>query len=165
MAKRYVSYWPAARAGARGLVAAMAMTGMRTATANVGLMERSPPEALVERHAPRRIQQLSEGGRTAVTELAHWSYGAAGGAMFGLLPTRVRAWQWTGPLYGLAVWLSFEAGIAPLVGVQRPKQSRAIGRAVVALDHVLYGVVVAGRLAPEPEVLTREGRGRARRGD
>lgn len=162
MGKHKLHYWTIARAGARGLVAAMAMTGMRTATANVGLMERSPPEALAERHAPRQIQRLSEGGRTAVTELAHWSYGAAGGAMFGLLPRRVRAWPWTGPLYGLAVWLSFEAGIAPLLGVQRTMRSRILGRAVVALDHALYGVVVAGRLAPEPEVLTGEGRGRGR---
>lgn len=165
MLKRHANYRTIARAGARGLVAAMAMTGMRTATANMGLMERSPPEELVERHAPRQIQRLGEERRTAVTEIAHWSYGAAGGAMFGLLPRHVRAWPWTGPLYGLAVWLSFEAGIAQLLGVRRSKQSRPVGRAVVALDHALYGLVVAGRLAPDPEAISRGSRERARHGD
>lgn len=158
MSKRDANYRTIARAGARGLVAAMAMTGMRTATANMGLMQRSPPEELVEQHAPRPIQQLGESRRTAITEFAHWAYGSAGGAMFGLLPRHVRVWPWTGPLYGLAVWLGFEVGIAPLLGVQRSKQSRPVGRAVVALDHALYGVVVAGRLAPDPEVLSRDTR-------
>jgi hypothetical protein len=37
-----------------------------------------------------------------------------------------------------------------------------LGRLVLALDHVLYGVVVAGRLAPEPEVIEQEHRGSAR---
>lgn len=156
MPKPTIHYRTIARAGARGLVAAMAMTGMRTVTGNAGLMEQSPPEAIVERHAPRQIQRLAEGHRSAITELAHWSYGAAGGAMFGLLPPNVRARLLTGPAYGLAVWLSFEAGIAPMVGVQHTKQRRALGRAMVALDHVLYGIVVAGRLAPEEEVIARE---------
>lgn len=156
VSKRNANYRTIARAGARGLVAAMAMTGMRTATANIGLMEQSPPEAIAERHAPRPIQRLAEEHRTALTELAHWLYGAAGGVMFGLLPLRARARPWTGPLYGLTVWLSFEAGIAPLLGVQHTKQGSIAGRTVVALDHALYGVVVAGRLAPEPGVISRE---------
>lgn len=147
-----------ARAGARGLAAAMAMTGVRTVTGNAGLMEQSPPEAIVERHAPPPIQRLAEEHRTAITELAHWSYGAVGGVMFGLLPPYVRAHPLTGPLFGLTVWVSFEAGIAPLLGVQHTKQRRALGRAMVALDHALYGVIVSGRLAPEPEVIARERR-------
>jgi hypothetical protein len=78
--------WAIARSGARGLLAAMAMTGMRTVTANLGLLEKSPPAAIVEQRAPRGIQR------------------------------------------------------------------RLVHRAMLALDHSLYGVVVAGRLAPAPEV-------------
>lgn len=145
------------RAGARGLVAAMAMTGVRTVTAAVGPHEQSPPEAIVEKHAPF-FHRLPVRHREAVTELAHWAYGAAGGAAYGLLPAGVRGHPAGGPLYGLAVWLGFEMGIAPVLGVRHVHERGFAWRAVVALDHVLYGVVVAGRLAPEPP-----GRGRAGR--
>ena len=33
----------------------------------------------------------------------HWAYGAAGGAVFGMLPERLRLRRWSGPLYGLLV--------------------------------------------------------------
>jgi hypothetical protein len=140
------------RAGVRGLIAAMAMSGMREFTANAGLLEKSPPEAIVERHAPEKIKGLAAEHRSAVIELAHWCYGAAGGAAFGLLPSRVRADPRIGPLYGLFVWLVFELGIGPLLGVQYQEQKRPAHRAMLALDHVMYGIVVAGRLAPAPEV-------------
>jgi hypothetical protein len=148
-----------ARAGARGLVAAMAMTGARTVTAAVGPREQSPPEALVERHAPV-VNRLPERYREAVTELAHWAYGAAGGAAFGLLPARVRRHPAAGPAYGLAVWLGFEAGMAPVLGVRHVHEHGVAWRAVVALDHVLYGIVVAGRLAPERPRAGSAARGR-----
>jgi hypothetical protein len=143
--------WPAVvRAGARGLVAAMAMTGTRTVTAAVGPHEKSPPEAIVEEHAPREVRELASRHREALTELAHWGYGAAGGVMFGMLPRRFRAKVSAGPVYGLALWLTFELAIAPALGVEHARHRQALWRAVIAVDHVLYGVVVAGRLAPEP---------------
>jgi hypothetical protein len=142
----------AVRAAARGLIAAMAMSGMRDFTASVGLLERSPPEVVVERHAPRAVKRLAVEHRSAITELAHWCYGAAGGAAFSLLPQRWRAALWVGPVYGMAVWLAFELGVGPLLGVQYPEQRRLAHRAMLALDHVMYGVVVAGRAAPAPEV-------------
>jgi hypothetical protein len=136
------------RAAARGLVAAMAMTGVRTVTAAIGAEEKSPPEAIVEKHVPI-VQRLPQRHRQALTELAHWAYGAGGGAVFGLLPGRVRTHPAMGPAYGLTVWLSFETVIAPVLGVQHARQHSVLWRAVVALDHILYGIVVAGRLAPE----------------
>jgi hypothetical protein len=141
-----------ARAAVRGLIAAMAMSGMREFTENAGLLEKSPPEAIVEKHAPGKVKRLATEHRSALTELAHWGYGAAGGVTFGLLPRRMRADPRIGPLYGLLVWLAFEVGVAPLLGVRHPEHRRLAHRAVLALDHVMYGVVVAGRLAPAPEV-------------
>jgi hypothetical protein len=140
------------RATVRGLIAAMAMSGMREFTANAGLLEKSPPEAIVERHGPKRVQRLAAEHRSAITELAHWCYGAAGGTAFGLLPRRLREDPRTGPVYGLCVWLAFELGIGPLLGVQYPEQRRLLHRAMLALDHIVYGIVVSGRLAPAPEV-------------
>jgi hypothetical protein len=140
---------PGLRASARGLVASMAMTGMRAVTANTRLVHKSPPEAIVDRHAPRAIQQMSSEHRAVLTELAHWAYGSAGGWVFGRLPARLRTHPAAGPGYGLAVWLGFELAIAPLLGVSHVRHAPLLGRILVALDHVLYGVVVAGRLAPE----------------
>jgi hypothetical protein len=146
-----------ARAGARGLVAAMAMTGVRTVTGNIGLLHKSPPEAIVERRAPERIRRLPPDRRAAITEFAHWSYGALGGAAYALLPQRVKADLRTGPAYGLALWLLYEAALAPVLDLQHTEQRGLRTRVMLALDHVMYGVVLAGWLAPEPAV-TAHGR-------
>ncbi|MFE5689058.1 hypothetical protein [Streptomyces sp. NPDC056512] len=148
------------RAGARGLVAAMAMTGTRTVTSGFAPEEPTPPEAIVEKHAPAVFDRLEEHHRQAITELLHWTYGASGGMVFGLLPERVRRFPGAGAAYGLAIWLGFELGIGPMLGIQRAKHREVLWRVVVALDHVLYGVVVAGRLAPEPSIDTDENNGR-----
>jgi hypothetical protein len=137
--------WATARAGARGLIGAMAMTGLRTVTAAVGRHEHSPPEAIVEEKAPGLVRRLPERSRGAVIEAVHWTYGTGGGVVFGLLPADVRRHPAAGPAYGLAIWLAFELGIAPLLGVRHARERRVLWRALVALDHVLYGIVVAGR--------------------
>ena len=141
--------WAVARAGARGLIGAMAMTGLRTVTAAVGRHEHSPPEAIVEEKVPGVVRRLPERSRGAVIEALHWTYGTGGGLVFGLLPADVRRHPAAGPAYGLAIWLAFELGIAPVLGVRHARERRVLWRAMVALDHVLYGIVVAGRLAPE----------------
>ncbi|WP_037891397.1 hypothetical protein [Streptomyces viridochromogenes] len=141
----------------------MAMTGTRTVTAAVAPRERTPPEAIVEKEAPSRFAHLDEHHRAAVTELFHWAYGIGGGMAFGLLPARIRRFPGTGAAYGLAIWLGFEMGIAPLLGIQQVKQRKVLWRVVIAFDHVLYGVVVAGRLAPEPAI--EMGRARGQRDD
>jgi hypothetical protein len=140
----------AIRGSLRGLVGAMAMTGTRTVTASVGPDEKSPPQAIVDRHGPPPMERLPEQHRAAITELLHWTYGAAGGVLFGFLPAPVRRSKWVGPAYGLAFWLAFELGVAPLMGVERARQRRLLWPALIAIDHVLYGLVVAGSLGPEP---------------
>jgi hypothetical protein len=145
------SPWAVARAGARGLVAAMAMTGIRTATAGLGHEEEAPPEEIVKKYAPR-VRRLPDRRQEAITELVHWTYGTGGGVVFGLLPARVRRHPAAGPVYGLSIWLSFELVLAPILGVHQNRRHNVLWPTMIALDHVLYGVVVAGRLAPEPSV-------------
>jgi hypothetical protein len=140
-----------ARASARGLVAAMAMTGFRRMAGNAGLLDEAPPEAIVKRYVPRRIRWRAPRKSTMYTELAHWTYGAFGGAVLGLLPRDVRAHPATGPVYGLALWLLFEAALAPLLDVPHNRQKKVVGRLMLAVDHVLYGVIAAGNVATEPE--------------
>src|ERR1039457_2584589 len=112
-----------------GAVGAMAMTGMRVITTELGLVEQTPPQALARQRA-RGVRALLRRAprkqRRGLIEVAHWAFGAGGGAAFGALPRPMRRQSWAGPAYGLVVWLGFELGIAP----------------ALAADHLLYGLVL-----------------------
>ena len=134
-----------AQGALRGAVAAMAMTGMRTFTVNAGIVGQAPPQAIVRQRIPGMGRSL--GGRPrrrrVLEEVFHWSYGAAAGAAFAALPPQLRAHRWAGPAYGLAIWLSFEAGIAPLLQLKQAGESRPGERAALAVDHLLYGLILS----------------------
>jgi hypothetical protein len=131
-----------AHASMRGAIAAMAMTGMRAFTVDMGIVEQTPPEAVLKKRARGLIRQVPRNRRRAAIELAHWAYGAAGGTAFRLLPDSLRLKAWAGPAYGLAVWLGFELGIAPALGLTQATKLRLQERAALAADHVLYGLVL-----------------------
>jgi hypothetical protein len=139
-----------AHATLRGAVAAMAMTGMRAFTVDLGIVEQTPPSAVLKKKARGLIRQVPRTRRRAAIELAHWGYGAAGGAFFGALPDALRRKPWAGPAYGLAVWVGFEAGIAPVLGLTQARELRVAERTALALDHLLYGLVLSeGRKRPQ----------------
>lgn len=130
------------RAGGRGAVAAMAMSGLRQLTRSLDVVEKTPPERVLERTAPGLFRRAPVQRRPALVELVHWAYGAAGGAVFGGLPRRWRRLPGAGPLYGLLLWTGFEAGIAPALGLS-PRPRRRVSEALSLLaDHLLYGAVV-----------------------
>jgi hypothetical protein len=139
-----------ALAGARGAIAAMAMTGMRAFTVDLGIVEQTPPNAIVKQKARGLIRRVPRGRRVAAVELAHWGYGAAGGAAFGMLPDRVRLAPWAGPAYGLLIWVGFEAGIAPALGLSQARKLRLVERLALAADHLLYGLVL-GEIRRRPQ--------------
>ncbi|MFW6091245.1 MAG: hypothetical protein ACODAF_05170 [Actinomycetota bacterium] len=130
-----------AHAAARGSIAAMAMSGARTVTKNLGLLSESPPEAVLQRGAHRYAGgRMSPRAWEVMVEAAHWSYGAFGGAVFGSLPDTVRRREWAGPLYGVVLWLAFEAAIAPLLRLRRETK---VERLAVLADHLIYGLVLS----------------------
>ena len=139
------------------MVGAMAMTGMRRVTTGLGLLERPPPEAIAK-DAPifaNLVRRLPPESRQEVIELAHWAYGAAGGAAYELLtPDGLRRTRWAGPVYGLALWAFFETALVPLLGLRHAKRRTVTSRIFVAADHLLYGVVVGsggpGLAEPDP---------------
>jgi hypothetical protein len=135
---------PPARTAIRGVVAAMAMTGLRRITTGLGLLKETPPEEVAERGLPSLFSQVPPRYREEAIELAHWTYGAAAGAAFAALPDGVRRRSWSGPAYGLGIWLAYEVAVAPLLGL-RVAERTASERAMVALDHVLYGAVVGAQ--------------------
>ncbi len=124
----------------------MAMTGMRVMTTELGLLEQTPPEA-VSRQRARGLRALLRRAprrqRTGLVEAAHWAFGAGGGAAFGVLPRTVRRRRWAGPIYGLVVWLGFELGLAPALGLSQSKRLRPVDRLTLAADHLLYGAVLS----------------------
>jgi hypothetical protein len=132
-----------AHAGVRGAIAAMAMTGMRTLTGNLGLVERPPPHAIIRQRAASLLRRIPRRRRRSAIELAHWSYGAVGGIAFALLPEPMRRQPWAGPIYGLALWLGFEAGLAPALGLEQAGKLRPTERVTLAADHLLYGLVLS----------------------
>jgi hypothetical protein len=132
-----------AHATLRGAIAAMAMTGMRAFTVDLGIVEQTPPQAIFKQRARALIRRVPRGRRRAAVEVAHWAYGAGGGAAFAMLPEGVRRKPWAGPVFGLAVWLGFEAGVAPLLGLKQAQKLRAAERGALAADHLLYGLVLS----------------------
>lgn len=127
----------------RGAIAAMAMSGMRKVTTGLGLVDETPPTAIIRQQSKGLLAAVPKRRRRAGIELFHWGYGAGGGAVFAALPGQVRQTPWAGPLYGLAVWVGFEAGIAPALGLVQAKRGRTVERLVFAVDHLLYGFVLS----------------------
>ena len=132
---------------ARGAVGAMAMTGMRVLTTELGLVKQTPPQAVGRqraRGARALLRRAPRRQRRGLIEAAHWAFGAGGGAAFGALPGAMRRRPWAGPVYGLVVWLGFEMGIAPALGLSQAKSVRLVDRLALAADHLLYGLVLSG---------------------
>lgn len=116
---------------------------MRALTTRLGWLEATPPEIISERHAPRLLQRQPRERQESAIVIMHWLYGAAGGAVFGALPARIRLKPWAGPAFGAVVWLGFELGIVPLLGLRMYTPSSVRQRAVRAVDHLLYGAVLS----------------------
>jgi hypothetical protein len=95
-------------------------------------------EAGVEDH-------LDESERTGLTLLNHFGYGAATGALYGLLP-RVNAVPPVvgGIAYGLAVWAGSYLGLLPALGILSPATRHPARRnALMIAAHVVWGAVLA----------------------
>jgi hypothetical protein len=68
--------------------------------------------------------------------------GGVFGIVFGLLPEGVRRRAWFGPLYGVLVWLGFDALVAPALGLNDRDWPKGRERAVFVADHLVFGFVL-----------------------
>jgi len=127
----------------RGVVGAMAMTGVRVFAQHAGLIREDPPSRLTRKKTGRK-------NRTVV-ELVHWAMGGVFGIGYGLLPERLRQRAWSGPLYGLLVWAGFDAVVAPALGLTERNWPKGRERAVFVADHVLFGLVLSEQRARPSE--------------
>ena len=120
----------------------MAMTGARRVSTGLGLVAATPPEQLVD-GAQAVKDRVSPDRRDAVTELVHWSIGAVGGTLYGLLPRALRRRRGVGPLYGLAIFAVFELFVQPALDTPHAEDGGARQRLAISADHVLYGLILA----------------------
>jgi hypothetical protein len=131
-------------AAVRGAVGAMAMTGMRTFTADVGLVRETPPQSIAKKRRPTGVlSYIPKSRRRAFVEVMHWTVGVTGGAVFGLMPDGLRRARWFGPVYGVGILLSYDFGIAPLLGLKQSRSPKAVEQAALIADHVLYGLILS----------------------
>lgn len=118
------------------------MSLMRAATTRLGLVGRTPPDAIALERAPGVVSRLPGPARRPAIELGHLTYGGAAGAAYAALPERARSLRWSGPAYGLATWLLYEAVIAPALGLSHARRRRLVERLALAADHAVYGLVL-----------------------
>ena len=158
------------RAAARGVVGAMAMTGLRKLTSGLGPGERDPAEAILRQRLGLVMAALPQGRRQALkalvqpqrrralTEAAHVGFGAAAGAGYGALPAQVRQAPWSGP--GVRASRSgpgYELGMAPMLGVSHAGRRKPAERVAFVADHLLYGLVLVGAATASSALTVRAG--------
>lgn len=127
-----------------GVVGAMSMTGSRTLASELGLLAAgTPPERVASEGTPQLLRPVPRRLRPAAIDLMHLAYGAAGGAVYAALPRRWRERPYMGQAFGTVLWLTYLAGIAPLLGLHVERRRGLREWAVLAADHWLYGAVVS----------------------
>jgi hypothetical protein len=133
----------AAEGAMRGVIGALAMSGVRAFASDLGLIGKTPPEELAEEPEGPLLPRLSEGQRGAAVRSLHLAVGAVGGIGYGVLPDLVRQKGWSGPLWGLVIWAGYDAGVAPLLGLTPSRSIDAKERATFVADHLLYGYILS----------------------
>jgi hypothetical protein len=123
----------------------MAMTGMRTFTADLGLVRETPPQSIAKKRRPTGVlSYVPKSRRRAFVEVMHWSVGVAGGAIFGAFPDVLRRAPWFGPVYGVGILLSYDLGVAPVLGLKQSRRPNATEQAALIADHLVYGLILSG---------------------
>jgi hypothetical protein len=127
----------------RGVIGAMAMTGMRQLTSSLGLVRETPPESLMRRRGRGLLRKVPRGRRTTATLALHWATGAVGGLLFGLIPDEIRRARWAGPVWGLVLLEGYQRTVAPALGLPQSKDPEPLERLALVGDHLLYGFVLS----------------------
>jgi hypothetical protein len=126
----------------RGIVGAMAMTGVRQFASQAQFIGDDPPARMARKQGKGLLRMIPRRRRGAVVELVHWVMGALFGLVFGVLPESIRMKAWAGPAYGFLVWLGFEAVASPALGLKQRRWPHGKERAVFFVDHLLFGLVL-----------------------
>ncbi|SRR6266540_232514 len=132
---------------AGGAVATFAMSLLLFGVKRLGLLGEVPPRKIV-RGLRRRagIFALPRSADNAAALAAHWGFGMATGAVYGLLHRRragILPASLTGAGYGAAVWATSYYGWVPALGIMRaPHRDRPFRPASMMAGHLLFGSVL-----------------------
>jgi uncharacterized membrane protein YagU involved in acid resistance len=138
---------------AAGATAGFAATGPMTlvmAAGREGLPEREqyplPPRTITERTAQAADlgQRMTDAQKEAATAVGHFGYGAATGAVYGVLaPLLPFGPVLNGVAFGLGVWAGSYLGWLPAAGLHPPAHHESAGRnATMIAAHVVWGAVL-----------------------
>jgi uncharacterized membrane protein YagU involved in acid resistance len=117
---------------------------------------RMPPREVVDRTIDKTVEQTGQGAeldrkdRIALATVAHFAFGAAAGALYGVLVDSRRSSALTGVVYGLGVWaVAYGVGL-PSLGLHPAAARDTTDRnEVLVASHVVWGAVL-GRLSYRP---------------
>ncbi|MFC4058566.1 DUF6789 family protein [Planomonospora corallina] len=130
------------RGAAGGVLATAVMSAVMVAGERAGLMGDQPPKRIVRAMLPggRYRPKPGEGVLGAV---AHFGFGAAAGALYGVLARGRRVAPPIGVAYALGIWVGSYAGWVPRLGILPSIPHDRPGRpAVMAAAHVVYGAAL-----------------------
>ncbi len=130
---------------ASGLGATIVLSGLREVLRGLGLIYKTAPMQVVDRlEESALIKDLSPAAKQASSLAAHFGYGTAAGAVFGILRGE-RCQPATelsvGVALGVLLWGVGWAGWLPILGVQRaPWHQRTSRVALLPIaDHATFG--------------------------
>jgi hypothetical protein len=131
-----------------GAIATAPMSAVMLIGQRLGWMDEHPPEALTE-GALRRADALEEKSKGTVDLLAvasHFAFGAAGGALFGLLSRHGAPGAPRLPMgiaFGVGVWATSYRGWIPALDMLPPEQRRGrAGTTAMIAAHAVYGATL-----------------------
>jgi uncharacterized membrane protein YagU involved in acid resistance len=141
------------RQACRGAVAGFAATGPMSifmAASHEALPEAQqtglPPRQITDRVLAKADlhDDVDEPERQGITAAAHFAYGTAAGAVYGVLAHALRPPPVLGGVaYGLAVWAGSYLGLLPATGLYRSATREPAGRNVMMIGaHVVWGAVL-----------------------
>jgi hypothetical protein len=132
-----------------GLIATAPMTWAMRAAGRLlpwTVSDRLPPRQITE-SALRKVggEAASPERLDALATLAHYAYGAAGGAVLGVVVNRSPLPKpLTGALFGLAVWGGSYLGLLPAAGVRKSALNDPKERSLQMIAaHLVWGVTTA----------------------
>jgi hypothetical protein len=108
---------------------------------------KAPPIAVAEKPSEAAVQagMLPPSLKGPAMLAQHIGFGAAGGALFGLLTGTIRPTPIAGALTGLAIWGVSYGGWIPALRIMPPPAKDERGRQVTLIvSHIVYGVSLAG---------------------
>jgi glycine/D-amino acid oxidase-like deaminating enzyme/nitrite reductase/ring-hydroxylating ferredoxin subunit len=139
-----------------GALATLAMSAAMVVEKKLGLMGEHPPKKIVRTLRRRSgIFGTSRRADNLATVFAHWGFGMATGALFGLLHRGSRGTaraSLLGAGYGAAVWAASYAGWIPALGIMpSPQRDRPARPTSMVAAHLIFGSVLGAfveRLSP-----------------